>query len=103
MYCGYLVRSWSNLSEHQLHSVTFAKSIELIVLTDRSVTMEINCVKRLHVKVWDIFCPCPFLPSSPLTPLIPRHLSFLRDLLGKEILDFSGIQSRTNILLLNVL
>lgn len=55
--------------------------------------MEINCVKRLRVKVWDISCPWPFLPSSPLTPLIPRRLSFIGDLLEKEVLDFFSIQS----------
>lgn len=76
-----------------MHSVTFAKSTELIVLTDRSVTVEINYVKRLHDKVWDVFCPWPFLPSSPLTPLIPRHLGFLRDLPRKEVLDFCSVQS----------
>jgi len=85
-----------------MHSVTFAKSIELIVLTNRSVTIEINCIKRLCVKLSHIFCSWPFLPSSPLTPLIPRQLYFIRDLLGTEILDFSSIQSRTSILVLNV-
>lgn len=63
--------------------MTFAKSIELIVLTDRRVTVEINCVKRLSVKVWNIFCPWPFLPSFPLTPLIPRHLMLYKGLAWK--------------------
>lgn len=60
----------SNPSEHQMHSVTFAKSIALIVLTDRGVNIEINCVKSLLVKVWDIsyvlgpFCPPLHLPFS---------------------------------------
>lgn len=76
-----------------MHSVTFAKSIALIVLTDRGVTIEINCVKSLLVKVWDIFCPWPFLPSSPLTLLISRQAGFVRDMPGKAVLDFSSTQS----------
>lgn len=43
----------SNPREHQMHWVTFAMSIELIVPADRSVAMEINGIKNLCVEVWD--------------------------------------------------
>lgn len=58
-----------NLSEHQMHSVTFARSIELIVLTDRSVTMELIVLRDSLLRSGISSALGPFCP--------PLHLLFL--------------------------